>query len=331
MKRKFLLAALSLVGLASSCSLVQIGGGSSSGELSLSDIASEASLSSESSSLEELSSLEESSFSSAEESSLTSGDVSSESSSQGEEYLDAASENEHWEGLDLSKRGNEFRAQLQSLIRNYTTNSCTYKECLSIGAKAASYPEGSSTFVPFYHASPEVNEGVSGNGACLASASECNREHTWPNSRGSGKSGPGADPFLVRPTLTKENSSRQNFFYGYSSSNEWDPSSCGYEGARGEAARVILYAATAYYSTCGSGGSSSGNAPLELSNNPGDETIVHTMGTLKTLLEWNAAYAPSDMEIQINDYLCEQGYGRNPFVDEPRFATYIWTPEGLRD
>ncbi len=239
--------------------------------------------------------------------------------------------NEYWSTLDLTKTGNAFRADLQELIQNYKTNSTTYDGCKAIGAAAASYPVGSSTFVPFYHAAPNVTEGVSGNGAMTATIGSCNREHTWPNSRGCGESGgPAADPFIIRPTLKEENSSRSNYFYGNSSSNEWDPASCGYEYARGEAARVTLYAATAYYGTCGSRGSSKGTAPMELSNNPSDATSLHTMGTLKTLLEWNEKYAPTAMEIQINNYLCKNGYGRNPFVDEPKFASYIWDSNGVR-
>ncbi len=262
------------------------------------------------------------------------GDSSSYSSLSSEELPssgESASEvPSYWKGLDFSKQGNAFREDLQTLIKGYKTKTTTYSDCLSIGAKAASFPEGSSTFVPFYHAAPGTSQGVSGKGALTVTQDQCNREHTWPNSRGSGKKeGPGCDPFIVRPTLKSENSGRQNFFYGYASTNEWDPASCGYEGARGESSRVILYAATAYYLTCGSGGSSKGNAPFELSNDPSDATIEHTMGTLKTLLQWNKDYAPSAMEIQINDYLYEEGYGRNPFVDCPELAFCIWDDEGV--
>jgi hypothetical protein len=227
----------------------------------------------------------------------------------------------YWERLDTSKTGNSFRADLQSLIKQYKTRTASYHDCLGLGAKAAAYPLGSSTFVPFYHAAPNVEEGVTSNGATTTSKDLCNREHTWPKSRGSGKSGPGADPFIIRPTLKSENSSRSNYFYGYSSKNEWDPASCGYEYARGEAARVTLYAATAYY---GDGYN------FELSNNPSDSTGKKTMGTLKTLLEWNTKYAPTAMERQINDYLCSNGYGRNPFVDDPSFASNIWDVNGIR-
>ncbi len=255
----------------------------------------------------------------------------SDSTDHGNDPIDPTDGNEYWSTLDLTKTGNAFRADLQKLIKSYKTATTSYKGCMDIGAAAAAYPVGSKTFVPFYHAAPNVSEGVSGNGAMTTTTGSCNKEHTWPNSRGCGKSsGPAADPFIIRPTITTENSSRGNSFYGNSSGSEWDPASCGYEYARGEAARVTLYAATAYYGTCGTGGTSNGNEPMELSNNPSDNKDKHTMGTLKTLLEWNTKYAPTAMEIQINNYLCKNGYGRNPFVDEPKFASYIWDSTGVR-
>ena len=210
--------------------------------------------------------------------------------------------------IDLSLRGAKFRNALQELMDVKQTNTTSYSNCLSLGAKAAAYPTASSsTFVPFYHDSTTT-----------ATTGQCNREHTWPNSRGSGTTGPGADPFIIRPTLTSDNSSRGNNFYGTSSSKEWDPASCGFEAARGESARVILYAATMYYKN-----------GLSLSNNPNDGTSLKTMGTLSTLLAWNNTYAPTPIEIQINNYLSNNGYGRNPFVDHPEYASYIWDNNGL--
>ena len=93
------------------------------------------------------------------------------------------------------------------------TKIISYSECLGVGARAAAYPNAnSSTFVPFYHDS-----------TLITTTSDCNREHTWPNSRGSGESGPGADPFIIRPTLKSENSDRSNYFYGTrgKSNKEW--------------------------------------------------------------------------------------------------------------
>ena len=237
--------------------------------------------------------------------SSSSSSNSSSSNSNGSQYYD----DENWK-VNISLRGTEFRNALQTIMAGKKTKTISYSECLGVGAKAAAYPNASSsTFVPFYH-----------DASVTATTGQCNREHTWPNSRGSGKSGPGADPFIIRPTLTSENSDRGNLFYGNTKSNEWDPASCGFEAARGESARVILYAATMYYKD-----------GLALSNNPGDATSLKTMGTLSTLLAWNTAYAPTPIEIQINEYLSNNGYGRNPFVDHPEYANYIWDRNGLID
>ncbi len=260
----------------------------------------------------ELESSEETSFTS--ESNSSENDNSSENSSSSESTSsseNSSSSNEDkdptW-NVDLTQFGNSLRISLGSAINAKRTKTISYSDCLSVGAKAAAYPAGSSTFVPFYH-----------DETTTATKSQCNREHTWPNSRGTKKVGPGADPFIIRPTLTSENSSRGNYFYGISSSNEWDPASCGFEAARGESARVILYTATAYYKSHG----------FELSNNPKDDTSKKTMGTLKTLLEWNKAYAPTKIEIQVNEYLSKNGYGRNPFVDHPEYANRIWNKSGI--
>ena len=212
--------------------------------------------------------------------------------------------------IDTELRGVNFRNELKKLIDKERTRTTTYSNCLGIGAKAAAYPNKTSLkFVPFYHGTTTTT-----------STSGCNREHTWPKSRGTGESGPGADPFIIRPTLTSDNSSRGNLFYGTAgkSGSEWDPGSLGYEPSRGEAARIILYTATAYY-----------DYGFSLSNNPYDATSLKTMGTLKYLIQWNRKYAPTQMEIQINEYLHSQGYGRNPFVDNPEFAEYIWSENGL--
>jgi len=258
-----------------------------------SDISSSVSSLEESSSKISSSSLEESVSESSQESSQSSLVSSIETDSR-------------W-NVNFSTYGASFRLQLSSLISGKKTKTASYSGCLSIGAKAAAYPnKNSSTFVPFYHTT-----------STTTTTGSCNREHTWPKSRGGDMFE--NDPFMVRPTLTKDNSSRGNDFYGNIKSNEWDPASCGFEGARGEAARIIFYCATVYYSK-----------GVSLSNNPSDSSGKNTMGTLTQLLEWNAKYPVTAIEKQINDYLSNAGYGRNPFVDHPDYANFIWDNSGLR-
>lgn len=305
MKKKSILLLASLLCLAS-CENPNNSSDSLNSDDSQSSVnvdSSESEQSSESSSLPESFEPDNTSSESSESSDSTESSPSSESSSSSEET------DEFTWNVDTSQFGNTFRITLGSAINALRTKTISYSECLSVGAKAAAYPTMSSnTFVPFYHDESKT-----------VTIGSCNREHTWPNSRGSKKSGPGADPFIIRPTLSSENSSRGNYFYGISSSNEWDPASCGFEAARGESARVILYAATAYYKSHG----------FELSNNPGDSASKKTMGTLKTLLEWNKKYAPTKIEKQINNYLYKNKYGRNPFVDHPEYANLIWNTSGI--
>ena len=217
--------------------------------------------------------------------------------------------------LDFTKFGATFRDALGSLITAKATKTGSYDSCLSVGKAAAA--NGSGKYTPFYH----------GSNYAVSTGAGSNREHTWPNSRGGGSKQGGAniekDPFMVRPTITEDNSERSNYFYGLggTSNKEWDPASCGFEDARGESARVIFYVATRY-------GKSNG---LSLSNNPNDSTGKKTMGTLKYLIQWNRKYPVTDMEKQINEYLFSQGYGRNPFVDHPEYADFIWDENGLRN
>lgn len=220
--------------------------------------------------------------------------------------------------INTALYGVSFRNHLGQLIEDKATSTTTYKKCLSIGQQAAAV---GSKFVPFYH----------GSDYAVSTSTSCNREHTWPNSRGGGDKAGGdnieRDPFMIRPTITQDNSDRGNDYYGDPNvaingkkySNQWDPASCGYEPARGESARIIFYVATRY-------GKSNG---LSLNNNPSSSSGNKSMGTLKTLMEWNAKYPPTAMEKQINNYLDSQGYGHNPFVDHPEYANMIWDTTGL--
>ena len=207
-----------------------------------------------------------------------------------------------WNGLDFSLYGASFRDQLGSLISGNTTD---YHNCLTVGAKAAAYPNANSnTFIPFYHDAKDSEKTTEG---------QCNREHTWPDSRGGDDIE--NDPLVIRPSLKSENSARAN--KNYALSGGWDPASCGFEGARGESARVILYAATRY-------GKSKG---LTLSNLFSTDK---SMGTLSDLLTWNAQYPPTDFEKLVNNRYASMGYARNPFVDHPIYANFIWDTNGLR-
>jgi len=206
------------------------------------------------------------------------------------------------------------------------TGSNSYKALNAILAESDRHPNGG---VCAFYRNDEVSSGW-------------NKEHVWPNSRGAGENPgyAGTDPQVIRPTNSSDNSSRSNYMYAErkdpsakaTAATGWDPAAFGYEGARGEAARIVFYAATRYYnlSTIGAGGSSHGSAPLELSITLDGSAENHLMGKLDDLLRWNARYPVSRAEKFRNEYLFGKSYARNPFIDHPDWANMIWDNSGIR-
>ena len=212
-----------------------------------------------------------------------------------------------WAGLDYASYGKEFQMELEDLIYATGHKTIGYSSNNEVLRKSDASPIKAGAVVPFYHSDDEYTDNF-------------NKEHTWPNSRGAGKSGPGADPHMLRPTISSENSSRGNDFYGPEGNRQWDPGSLGFEGARGEAARIIFYVATRYYAN-----------NMVLSNNPNDDwNVKKSMGTLKYLVEWNNQYPVTDTERRRNDYLEKEGFGRNPFIDNPDLVNYIYDVNSYR-
>lgn len=211
-----------------------------------------------------------------------------------------------WGEMDLETYGATFRDVLAGKIKASGSRTIAYKKNNDVLKESDKALNGRGV-IPFYHSDKD-------------STTNFNKEHVWPNSRGVGESGPGADPQMLRPADKSENSARGNYFFGPDGGKQWDPASFGYEPARGEAARIIFYTATRYAQSHG----------LSLSNNQHDSSSLNTMGTLRYLVEWNNAYPVTAQEIRRNNYLHGQGFARNPFIDHPEWANYIWNENGLR-
>jgi endonuclease I len=237
-----------------------------------------------------------------------------------------ASEGDYWSGVDLTGAtyGSALRDALYNVMvsKGTATGSNSYSGLNAILKLSDKHPTSTSNVCAFYR-----EDSVS---------TSWNKEHVWPNSRGAGenKGYAGTDPQVIRPTNTSDNSSRSNYMYGEttspSQSTGWDPNSFGYDGARGEAARIIFYAATRYKNKAnGAGGSYKGSASgLELTENLNDATTNATMGKLSTLMTWNTNYAVTRAETYRNEYLAGVNYARNPFIDHPILASYIWDGSG---
>ncbi len=133
-----------------------------------------------------------------------------------------------------------------------------------------------------------------------------NREHTWPNSKGAGKTGPGADIMMLRPTSVSENSSRGNTAYG-ESSGYYDPG----ESVRGDCARIILYTYVRWNSNV--------NSYVW-----GKSGVIEN---LDVLLKWMAEDPVDTWEMGRNDSVQSITGVRNVFVDYPELAWKLFGKE----
>ncbi len=156
-----------------------------------------------------------------------------------------------------------------------------------------------------------------------------NREHIYPQSRGGFKDGTSsipdginvwlptnaddilaghADAHHLRAEDGAENSIRNNNDYGLTGYN--GPS--GTMGSwKGDVARSVFYMAVRYNG-------------LSIVNGDIADTTVGQLGDLASLLTWNTLDPSDDFEMNRNNYIYTWQVNRNPFIDYPDLANYIW-------
>jgi hypothetical protein len=156
-----------------------------------------------------------------------------------------------------------------------------------------------------------------------------NREHIYPQSRGGFANATEdtpdginvwsatnaddlaaghADAHHIRAEDGPENSSRSNKDYGLTGYN--GPN--GTQGSwKGDVARSVFYMAIRYNG-------------LEVVNGDIPDTTVGQLGDLTTLLSWNQTDPRDDFEMNRNNYIYTWQMNRNPFIDYPLLADYIW-------
>jgi len=156
-----------------------------------------------------------------------------------------------------------------------------------------------------------------------------NREHIYPQSRGGYTDGTSsipdginiwlptnagdllaghADAHHLRAEDGAENSLRSNKDYGLTGYN----GPTGTLGSwKGDVARSVFYMAVRY------------NA-LSVVNGDIADTTVGQLGDLASLLSWNTLDPSDDFEMNRNNYIYTWQVNRNPFIDYPDLANYIW-------
>ena len=191
-----------------------------------------------------------------------------------------------------------------------------------------------------------------------------NREHVWPKAEGfeaSGDGGARGDPMHLMAANGYANNIHSNYFYGYvdtsssytncgskysytsgnllgksktlgGSTNVFEPQ----DSDKGDIARAIFYMVARYNYLSGSDsdGINSNNPNLSLTQSLSDwssssfNSTTSTkgyMGVMTDLLAWHHADPVDEFEIHRNNLLyTNYTNNRNPFIDFPEWADYIW-------
>ena len=162
-----------------------------------------------------------------------------------------------------------------------------------------------------------------------------NREHSVPQSWFGEASPMVSDAFHVYPTDGKVNNQRGNLqfgecangtvlpggkalgkagqstFPGYTSLTVFEP----HDDYKGDFARTYFYMATRYADICGNWGA----AFNPVASNSGLSKYSRAL-----FLKWHRADPVSQKEITRNDAVYAKQHNRNPFIDYPMLAEFIW-------
>jgi len=226
------------------------------------------------------------------------------------------------------KSGAELKAALNQIISNHVNYSYYYARDIINYSDAD--PANPSNVILFY-LQQSRSSSLYGTGGDYI-----NREHVWAKSHGNFADirPMDGDAHNLRPADASVNGTRSNKDFDnvqpggtqhpeatscWYSDSTWEPGPL----TKGQVARILFYMDTRYEGT-------NGEIDLKLvahnNNYPNPEH-----GNLATLLAWNKQYPPSDFERRRNERLYQIQQNRNPFVDFPELADYIWngqSPEG---
>lgn len=224
------------------------------------------------------------------------------------------------------KSGAILKQAIQDIIANpLVVREHNYGDAYDILKEADQNPLNSSQVWLMYVEQPrsklDMQTGTSGTGYW-------NREHIYSQSRGGFTDATSnvpdgisiwsptdsndilaghSDAHHIRAEDSPENSARGNKNYGVDyngptgNSGSW----------HGDVARAIFYMAVRY------------NGLNVINGNP-LETPTGYIGDLATLLNWNSIDPADDFEMNRNNVVYTWQMNRNPFIDYPALATYLW-------
>lgn len=223
----------------------------------------------------------------------------------------------------IGKSGNTLKSSLNAIIKNHTRFS--YSQAWNGLGYADEDPNNTNNVILLYtgRSEPKTNRAGMSN-----SQDAWNREHVWAKSHGFPSSGQHAytDFHHLRPADVSVNSARGNkdFLNGgseigeapgnFTDSDSFQPAAT----VKGDVARMIFYMDVRY-----EGGDNSGTPDLSIANGT-TSTGVAQLGDLCTLLQWHLEDPVSNWERRRNNRIFEWQKNRNPFIDNPQWATDLY-------
>lgn len=154
-----------------------------------------------------------------------------------------------------------------------------------------------------------------------------NREHVFAKSLGipaldESTPGPGTDLHNLRASDVQWNAARGNLKFAAGSGNSGTSNGGWYPGDewKGDVARIIMYMYIRYN---GNGNSQAQAKCWPINAGIGTTNSIDTK-MVDLFLQWNAEDPVSTVELQRNPVSVTYQGNRNPFIDNPAFATRIW-------
>ena len=234
--------------------------------------------------------------------------------------------------------GASLKQAVQDIIASSDVRLHSYADIWDIIKTADQNPENSNQVWAMYIEEPMAKMDQQNTSSIVG---KWNREHIFCQSRGgfeiplgdyadginfwtstsaSSVSDGVSDAHHIRVENGQENSSRNNKNFGNIPSSTVYAGKAGSQGSwRGDVARSLFYMAVRFDGLNVVNGDPSeylpGGPPNISSGNIGD---------LATLLEWNTTDTRDDFEMNRNNYIYTWQKNRNPFIDYPNLADYIF-------
>jgi endonuclease I len=220
----------------------------------------------------------------------------------------------YYDSIDDNLIGEALKLALRELITSTHTHNTSYEELKTWLQYTDEDINNPDNIILFY------------SGLSIDSTwdNDWNREHVWPQSLGwFTESGAGSDLHHIRPTDPSVNSSRGNKKFGevvngnevtispgnggggsgcYSNSQYFEPR----DEVKGDVARIIFYLFTRYEES-------------------DDFDFTDIAESLILLLTWHQVDPVDEAEMTRNDRIQEYQGNRNPFIDNPEYASLIWS------